>query len=218
MSSERIPRITIHEAEPRQPRPKQRKPATTFDEIIGLAPLDEPDRDRRPSSLSRAATALRKRIIGRTQEEKDAKLEKNRTKELTNLFSELTLERAAERRTTRLRNLREKAIGGNSLGWYSLEELAESELVYINPRRTRQRGFQGDERALADGLVARLSGLLQDSYYIFLGYDKNLYISTYKTGRAATVIPLKTERQQYSEYRELSRAYYQLCAKLDLDE
>ncbi|KAI0541073.1 hypothetical protein GGR58DRAFT_498417 [Xylaria digitata] len=217
MSSEKKPQITIQEAEPRQSRPRQRKPATTFDELIGPPPLEEPELERRPSSLRKAATALRKRLIGRTQEEKDEKVEKKRTKELTRLLTERTLERAAERRATRLKALREKALKGNSLGWYSLEELAESELVYINPRTTRQRGFQGDEHALADGLVVRLSGLLQNSHYIFLGYDKSLYISAYKTGRDATVIPPRVERQ-YGEYRELSRAYYQLCAKLDLDE
>ncbi|TGJ84917.1 hypothetical protein E0Z10_g3816 [Xylaria hypoxylon] len=207
MSSGRRTGTNNHERKPAGFEPKSRGPKKTFDGILGPAP---PELERKPSSLKRAATNIRKLVVGRTPEERSAKLEKKRTAELTRLFTEVGRQRAAEARAFRLRRLRETAVQTGSIDWDSLEELAKSELVYLNPRPTRKSRFEGDDYTLADGLVARLSGRLHDGVFIFLGRNKNLYIGSHNLGRGASRVSSKAEGQ-YSEYRELARAYYQLC-------
>ncbi|RWA14658.1 hypothetical protein EKO27_g459 [Xylaria grammica] len=169
---------------------------------------------RKPSAIKRAATAVRKLVVGRTLEERSATVEKKQNAELNRLFTELALERAAQKRKKELKELRLQALQTGFIDRELLRELAEAERVYLNPRPTRKSRFEGDDYTLVDGLVARLPGRLYDGDYIFLGSNKGLYIGSHNLGRGAHQIPLAAEGQ-YSEYRETARAYYQLCRGMD---
>lgn len=107
--------------------------------------------------------------------------------------------------------------------------------MYIGPGR---RGSGGDpydrqhEEALLHGLVARLSKKKSksksdrggaenedeneneneaDASYIFLGADRALYRGSHDRGLDARRIDPGEEAPEYTEVRQLSRAYYQLC-------
>ncbi|KAI0904668.1 hypothetical protein F4823DRAFT_628426 [Ustulina deusta] len=156
----------------------------------------------RRSSLQRAATVVRKLVIGRTPAEKAAKMRKDMAKK-----------RAAEERAAldarRRKSLRAEILRTGSVGWDSLHELAASEGVYLTPRAHRNDRFFGDDYSLASGIVARVSGRI-DGEYIFLARDKSLYIGRHDLGRDAREIP-KADEWIYRDYREIARAYYQLC-------
>ncbi|KAI1352926.1 hypothetical protein F5Y01DRAFT_313290 [Xylaria sp. FL0043] len=118
----------------------------------------------------------------------------------------------------RVESLRAEAIFSSPVDIGRLRELAEYEGVSLNPRSIR---FQGKEYSLYIGLVACLSGGRRDAdndeddenACVFLGRDRSLYVfeRNDRMGNVRKIELLQEEEEAFSEYREIARAYYQLC-------
>ncbi|KAI1130507.1 hypothetical protein F5Y10DRAFT_235367 [Nemania abortiva] len=185
--------------DPRSTRPTG--PATTFDHITAKLDLPPPPLEREPSLIKRAATATRQVLVGRTPSEKARKAAQDAAKARE--------EREKAERDEFVRgHRRELAIRGE-LTYDELYDLAVLEHVYLTPRRNR---FDHDDYALADGVVARVSGRDENGEFVFLGSDKRLFLSRHDLGRGARPITAEQERHShhYSHARGVAIAYYKL--------
>ncbi|KAJ2978684.1 hypothetical protein NUW58_g7421 [Xylaria curta] len=116
--------------------------------------------------------ATRKLIIGKTENEKasdDVRALVERVNQIRSL-----------RRT---QSLRPTVLSAGSIDKDDLYELAKHEGVYLTPQPTRRSRFEGDDYDLVNGIVARVSGRLDDGQYIFLGSNRALYIGRHELGR-----------------------------------
>ncbi|KAI1277539.1 hypothetical protein F5Y07DRAFT_407416 [Xylaria sp. FL0933] len=135
----------------------------------------------------------------------------------------LAKEAVAEERAAfiaqRVESLRAEAIFSGPMDINRLRELAEYEGVSLNPRSIR---FKGRDYSLYIGLVACLSGGRRrdgdgdgddGNAYVFLGRDRSLYVfeRNDRMGNVRKIELLEEEEEAFSEYREIARAYYQLC-------
>ncbi|KAI0516735.1 hypothetical protein F5B22DRAFT_655914 [Xylaria bambusicola] len=162
---------------------------------------------KKPLSLERVKTTIQDLVRKLTPDNRE---EKARDKIIRNIDRAIAQRREQERRERSISQLRRQAIENRSIDWDSLYRLAAAEHVYLNPRPHRNDRFHGDDYHLATGLVARVSGRLHDDKYIFLGRNGHLFIGRHNLGRGAEQIPFRAEFE-YRQYREIARAYYQLC-------
>ena len=179
-------------------------PAKTFEDMnMEPGQIREASPPRKRMSLKRLSTSVRSFVSGSTKREGSQKAKaKAPTK---------NGETSGERAQLTTFELRQRALSGEHLDEESLHRLARAEYVYLNPRASRKDRFLGDDYHLDSGLVARLSGRLPNEMYVFLGSNSYLYISRHSMGRHAKAVSSKAE-SEYREYREVARAYYQLCS------
>ncbi|KAI0425112.1 hypothetical protein F5Y09DRAFT_322570 [Xylaria sp. FL1042] len=129
-------------------------------------------------------------------------------------------------------SLRAEAISSGSMAWPQLRELAGYEEVWLGPRMkdsspssssssspgvsspSAPSNPEGQDFSLAPGIVARVSGRRRKANdgFVFLGSDRCLYVGRHPLGRDAEKIPPLGE-DAFGEFREISRAYYQLCGE-----
>ncbi|KAI1437959.1 hypothetical protein GGR50DRAFT_570646 [Xylaria sp. CBS 124048] len=214
-STTKPPSHQVHRESPttmQQPTPpngsEPTSPAGTPDERPGIArtfsQMGIPHPERKPSVLRRVvrqtkliATALVPSSPSKAQ--RQASLKK------------AAKDAATQRHETEMARIRTEALLTNDVSPDALRRLAKHEGVYLNPVLGRASRFHQDDYDLDERVVARVSPerLHTSGQYVFLGRDRRLYIGRNNLGRGAKPIP--EESVEFSEFKEVARAYWQLC-------
>ncbi|KAI0409540.1 hypothetical protein F4802DRAFT_544437 [Xylaria palmicola] len=187
-------------------------PARTFSDILDS--VESAQRlEKRPSLLQRAATATLQIVRFGSAAEKAsraAKAEARRAAARVEARREAERAKQAWHEALRARPLwRDTAAGESTLPDDSGLAATVEHNVLPNPRPSRF--IEDADAVLILGLVARLSGCLENGGYVFLGGDGSLYAGGDPLGHGARRIPAGAEGN-YSEYRDMARACFQFGA------